>query len=87
MVDLKKVARQLEEAYQAEKNKEAEELHNALAEVIAEKKATIQNTLYVLQILQFELLRAKYEQIMGRVEVPPGGGLKPDAKLTTSEAK
>jgi len=87
MVSLKKIAEQLEKAYQEEKNREAEELHNAIVEVIAERKATIQNTLFVLELIRFELLRAKYEQLMGRAVVPPGGGTMKDAKLSTDEAK
>jgi hypothetical protein len=87
MVDAKKMLERFEQVYQEEKNRESEELHNALAEVIAEKKATIQNTLFVLEMLRFELLRAKYEQLMGHAIVPAGGGLKKDAKLTTEEAK
>jgi len=87
MTDLKRVAKSLEKAYKEEKAKECEELHNAIAEIIAEKKATVQNILYVLRLIEFELLRAKYEQLMGHVIVPPGGGLKKDAKLQTGEAK
>lgn len=84
---IKRMAKTLEKAYAAEKAKECEELHNAIAEILAEKKATIQNTLYVLEMIRFELLRAKYEQLMGHAIVPPGGGVKKDAKLTTGEAK
>lgn len=87
LVDLKRVAKRLEEAYKAEKDKECEELHNEIAELISEKKATIQNVLFVLEIIKFELLRAKYEQLMGHAVVPPGGGVKKEAKLTTDEVK
>lgn len=81
MVDIEKVAKQLEETYKKEKEKECEELHNAIAEVISAKGATVQNVLYVLRLLEFELLRAKYEQLMGNAIVPTGGGVKKDAKL------
>ena len=87
MVELKKVADSLEKAYQQEKDKECEELHNAIADVLAEKKATVQNALFVIDLIRFELLRARYEQLMGHVIVPPGGGVKREAKLTTGEAK
>jgi hypothetical protein len=87
LVDIKKVAKQLEEAYQLEKNKECEELHNAIADVLSEKKATPQNTLFVIEMVKFEILRATYEQLMGHVIVPPGGGVKRDVKLSTGEAK
>jgi len=81
MVDVKKVVEGLEKSYNELKNKECEELHNAIADVLAEKQATVQNTLYVLKMIEFELLRAKYEQLMGNATVPPGGGVKKDAKL------
>lgn len=86
MVSVKQLLEKLEKAYQEEKNKEAEELHNALAEVLAEKQATVQTTLFVFEMLKFELLRAKYEQLMGNVVVSPGGGVKKDAKLATGQA-
>jgi hypothetical protein len=82
MVELEKVAEKLEKAYREEKEKECEELHNAIANILAEKKATVQNALFVIEMIRFELLRAKYEQLMGNAIVPPGGGIKKDAKLT-----
>ena len=87
MVDIKAITEKLEKVYREEKEKECEELHNAIAEILAEKKATVQNTLFVIEMLRFELLRAKYEQLMGNVIVPPGGGVKRDTKLQTGEAK
>lgn len=87
MVDITRVAKRLEEAYATEKTKESEELHNAIAELLREKRATVQNTLYVLEMIRFELLRAKYEELMGHAIVPPGGGVKKEAKLETGKAK
>lgn len=87
MVDFKVMVEKLEKAYSEEKAKECEDLHNAIADVLAEKKATIQNTLFVFEIIRFELLRAKYEQLLGHAVVPPGGGVKKDAKLSTGESK
>lgn len=82
--EFEKVVKKLEKAYAEEKEKECEELHNSLAEVISTKRATIQNTLYVLELLKFELLRAKYEQLMGNAVVPEGSsGIKKDAKLNS----
>jgi len=81
MVEVKKLIEQFERTYSEEKNKECQELHDAIAEILAQKKASIQNTLFVLEIVKFELLRAKYEQILGHAEVPPGGGVKKEAKL------
>lgn len=87
MVSIEQIIKKLQNAYQEERNKECEELHNAIADVLTEKKATVQNTLYVLEMLRFELLRAKYEQLMGHVIVPPGGGVKRDAKLSAGEVQ
>ena len=82
---MEKVATNLEKAYAEEKEKECEELHNAIASILAEKKVTVQNALYVLELIKFELLKAKYEELMGHVIVPPGGGLRREAKLKTGE--
>lgn len=87
MVELKKLVERLEKAYADEKTKECEELHNAIAEMITQKKPTIQNILFVLRLIEFELLYAEYQRLLGNVVVPPGGGVKIDAKLATGEAK
>jgi hypothetical protein len=80
--EYEKIVKKLEKAYAEEKEKECEELHNAIADVLSAKRATIQNTLYVLELLKFELLRAKYEQIMGNAVLPKdSSGIKKDAKL------
>lgn len=63
MVDVKRLLDRLEKLYAEEKSRECEELHNAIAQVLSEKKATIQNTLYVLRMLEFELLQEKYSEI------------------------
>ena len=59
----------LEKTYAEAKKQEAEELHNALVEVINEHKPSIENTLYVLDIIRFELMQAKYKEIMGVVKL------------------
>lgn len=64
----------LEKAYEEARTKEAEELHNDLVGVIQEHKASLQNNLFVLDLIRFELLEAKYKEIMGVVkltEKPP----------------
>lgn len=58
-----------EKAYEEARKVEAEELHNALAQIIMEQKASIQNTLFVLELLKFELLKAKFEEVMGNVKL------------------
>jgi len=59
----------LEKAYEGARAEEAEELHNAIVDVIGEHKASIQNALFVLELIRFELLRAKYQEIMGAVKL------------------
>lgn len=64
----------LEKAYEEARAKEQEELHNALVEVIQEQKASLANTIFVLELIRLELLEAKYKEIMGTVkltEKPP----------------
>lgn len=85
--DTEKIIEGFERKYDEEKAKECEELHNAIADVLAARKATVQNTLFVLELIRFELLRAKYEELMGSAIVPAGGGVKKEAKLSTGEAK
>ena len=59
----------LEKAYDEARQKEAEELHNALIEVIQEQKASIPNTLFVLDLIRHELMQAKYKEVMGVVKL------------------
>ncbi|GAI07426.1 unnamed protein product, partial [marine sediment metagenome] len=59
----------LERTYEQARLKEQEELHNAIVEVISEQRASIPNTLFVLDIIRFELLEAKYKEIMGVVKL------------------
>ena len=64
----------LEKAYEKARAQEAEELHNAIVDVISEHKASIPNALYVLDVIRFQLMQAKYKEIMGTVkltEKPP----------------
>ena len=65
----KDILASLEKAYEEARQKEAEELHNALVEVIQEQKASIPNTLFVLDLIKHELLQAKYKEIMGVVKL------------------
>ena len=76
MVNLQKLVEKLmfgfQREYEVERSRECEELHNALADVLTEKKATIQNTLFVLELVKWELLYAKYQEVMGTVQIPEG---------------
>jgi len=71
----------LEKAYDEARKKEAEELHNALVEVIQEQKASIPNTLFVLDLIKHELMQAKYKEIMGTVKLTE----KPPIKKTKED--
>ena len=69
-----KIAEELLERFESEweerKKNEAEELHNALAEVISEHQADIYTLLFVLEMLKFEALQDKYTKLFGgRVEL------------------
>ena len=73
--------KKLEKAYEEEKAKEVEELHNDLVGIIHEHKASIQNALFALDIVRFELMQAKYKEIMGVVKLTD----KPPIKKTDKE--
>ena len=63
---------QFEKTYREGKQKEAEELHNALVAVLSEHKAEIQTVLYVLDMVRFELLEDKFKQLFAAAEPKPG---------------
>ena len=69
-----------EKVYEQSRAKEGEELHNAIVGVIQEQKASVQNCLFVLDLIRFELMEAKYKEIMGVVKLtdkPPISTIKP----------
>jgi len=70
-VRTKDLLEQFEKTYREEKQKEAEELHNALVAVLSEHKAEIQTVLYVLDMVRFELLEDKFRQLFAS-EPKPG---------------
>lgn len=59
----------LEQAYEQARAKEQEELHNAIVEVIQEQKTSLANSILVLRLIEFELMEAKYKEIMGTVKL------------------
>jgi len=71
----------LERTYEQARLKEQEELHNAIVGVMQEQKASVPNTLFVLDIIRFELMEAKYKEIMGVVKLTD----KPPVKKTDKE--
>jgi len=70
-VRTKDLLEQFEKTYREEKQKEAEELHNALVAVLSEHKAEIQTVLYILDMVRFELLEDKFRQLFA-AEPKPG---------------
>lgn len=67
----KNLIEQFEKSYREEKQKEAEELHNAIGEVLSEHNAEINTVLYVLEMIKFELLKDKYSQLFELHESKP----------------
>jgi hypothetical protein len=72
----KALSDKFEKDYREEKKKEAEELHNAVAQVLAEHRAEVQTVLYVLEMLRFEVLKEKYEQLFGAKDEPKPGEIR-----------
>jgi len=66
----KDLLEQFEKTYREEKQKEAEELHNALVSVLSEHKAEIQTVLYVLEMVKFELLEDRFKQLFTSAPKP-----------------
>ena len=68
----------VKKAYEEARAVEAEELHNAIVELIDEHKPSLENALFVLDIIRFSLMEAKYKEIMGFVKLTD----KPPLKVT-----
>jgi len=64
--------KQLEDSYNAKKLDECADLHNAIVRLMSEHNATIQNALYVVEIIAFELKFAKLNEINGNVKLVEG---------------
>jgi len=76
-----KILEELEKSYAKVRAGDAEDLHNALVEVIHEHNAAIYDALFVLDLIRFELMQAKYKEIMGVVKLTD----KPPIKKTDKE--
>jgi len=76
LVKTNRLLEQFEKAYRDEKKKEAEELHNAIAQVLDEHNAELPTVLFVLEMVKFELLREKYNHLF-EAEPPGQEGPKP----------
>ena len=72
----KALLEKFEKDYREEKKKEAEELHNAVAQVLADHRAEVQTVLYVLEMLRFEVLKEKYEQLFSTKDEPKPGEIR-----------
>ncbi len=59
----------LEKTYAEIKAKEINELHNAIVETISQHKPSLENVLFVLEIVRFSLMEAKYKEILGVVKL------------------
>lgn len=71
----------LQDAYTKERAKDSEILHNAIVDVIHENNAAVYDTLFVLDLIRFELMQAKYKEIMGVVKLTD----KPPIKKTKKD--
>ena len=76
-----KILEELEKSYAKVRAGDAEELHNSLVEVIHEHNAAIYDTLFVLDLIRFELMQAKYKETMGVVKLTD----KPPIRKTDKE--
>jgi len=65
---IKRLAGVLEEQYKEEKKTECEVLQNRIVKVIEEEHATIQNALFVLELVKFQLLSEKFAQLLTQQE-------------------
>ncbi len=61
----------LEEEYAKQKQQEAENLHNSLAEAIAGHRPSIETLLFVLEMLRFEALQDRYYDLFARPSDKP----------------
>lgn len=71
-----KILDELEKTYAKVRADDAEELHNAIVGVIHEHNAAIYDALFVLDLIRFELMQAKYKEIMGMVRLTDKPPLK-----------
>ena len=59
----------LEKTYAEAKAKEINELHNALVDTMNEYKPSPENAIFVLDVIRFEIMEAKYKEIMGVIKL------------------
>lgn len=50
---------------QAAYSRHAEELHNAMVELLVARKADVYTTLFVIEIIKYELISQKHKELLG----------------------
>jgi len=85
VVDVTELVDRLEANYREEKDDESARLYNAIVEVLARHKATAQNTLFVVKMIEFGYLQAKYRELVDKAIKIPAGSV-PLPKDRTVEA-
>ncbi len=81
MDKLDKLVEGMEKAYTELKTKECAELYNEMIDVITRRKATVQTVLFTMKMIEFSLLKAKYQELVeGAIQIPVDGATIPKAK-------
>lgn len=71
MVEFEELVKGIEESYAKAKNKECEDFYNTVIDLITERSVSVQNVLFVLKMIEWGYLRAKYlELVEEAVKIP-----------------
>jgi hypothetical protein len=84
---LKAKFKELEEEFEEEKSKECIQARDAIVRVLKENRVSLPAAIFALEIVKWELLRAQYEEFMGRVLIPKESIPLADTKPTEIKAK
>jgi len=68
---LLRMAKELETEYADAKSEASKKLHEAIAKSISAQQADVQTILYVLELLRFEVLFQKYDQLFNEPAAEP----------------
>lgn len=81
MVQLEKLIESMEKTYAIEQTKACAALYNEMIEVLVKHKATVQTTLFTLKMIEFSLLKAKYQELVeGATQILEDSATIPKAK-------
>lgn len=69
MVKVETVIKQLEKQYESLKTNEQKLLHDAVVEILNEQQPSIENAVFVLDLVRFTLMSGKYKETMGQVKL------------------